>query len=91
MAALSAQDAVDAPELLVLASLDPTLLALRVAIVAAFPELVSELGHQRDPPLTKAARRLSDRACLLERAIRRYRDELERARVPAANIDDLPF
>jgi len=91
MAALSLQDAASAPELLVMASLDATLPALRVAICAAFPELLTELGRKRDPPLLVAARRLADRACLLERAMRRYRDELERARAPRADNDDLPF
>jgi hypothetical protein len=91
MPAVSPDDVGDAPELLVLASLDATLMALRVAICAAFPELLCELGRQRDPPLLKAARQLADRACQLERAIGRYRRELQRHRASLAPNDDLPF
>jgi hypothetical protein len=89
-APLTPEDVVDSPELLVLASLDATLLALRVAIVTAFPELIRERGRQRDPPLLAAARRLTDHACMLEDAARRYRDELEYARPPEPAVD-LPF
>lgn len=90
MAALSPEEIAHAPELLVLESLDATLLALRVAIVAAFPELLRERRRERDPPLLAAARRLTDRAWSLKHAVRRYRDELDYAR-PRDPIDELPF
>ena len=89
-APLKPEEVVQAPELLVLASLDATLVALRVAIVAAFPELLRQRGKERDPPLLAAARRLTDRAWLLEHAARRYRDELDYARPPEP-ANDLPF
>lgn len=89
-AALTPEEASQAPELLVLASLDATLHALRVAIVAAFPELLRECGKEREPPLLAAARRLTDRAWTLEVAARRYRAELEYARLPEP-ANDLPF
>lgn len=91
MAPLSLQDAVEAPELLVLATLDATLVSLRVAIVASFPELLNELARTRDPPLLVAARRLSDLTWRLERAVGDYREQLERARAPCPESDDLPF
>jgi hypothetical protein len=90
MTALSLEDVAEAPELLVLASLDATLMAMRVAVIAAFPELLRERGKEREPPLLAAARRLTDRAWLLEHAMRRYREELDYAR-PRHSIDDLPF
>lgn len=89
-ARLTPEEASQAPELLVLASLDATLHALRVAIVAAFPELLRERGKERDPPLLAAARRLTDRASMLEVSARLYRDELEYARPPDPP-HDLPF
>jgi hypothetical protein len=90
VARLTPEEASQAPELLVLASLDATLHALRVAIVAAFPELLRERGKERDPPLLMAARRLTDRAWMLEVSARRYREELEYARPPEPQ-HDLPF
>jgi hypothetical protein len=89
-AVVSPDDVAEAPELLVLASLDATLMALRVAVYAAFPELSRERGLERDPPLLTAARRLADRASMLDDAVRRYREELDYARPPDP-IDDLPF
>lgn len=91
MTTLSPEDVAGAPELLVLTSLDATLLALRVAVVAAFPELLRERGKERDPRLLAAARRLTDRACMLEDAVKRYRRELEYARPPDNNFDDSLF
>ena len=58
MRALQPEDVVAAPELLVLASLEPALHALPVALVAAYPELLNELGRERDPPPLAGARRL---------------------------------
>jgi hypothetical protein len=89
-APLTPEEASQAPELLVLASLDATLHALRVAIVAAFPEMLRDRDKARDPPLLKAACRLAGRTWMLERAARRYRQELEYARPPEP-IDHLPF
>ena len=89
-ARLTPEEAWQAPELLVLASLDATLHALRVAIVAAYPELLRERGKERDPPLLAAARRLTDRASMLEVSARLYRDELEYTHPPDPP-HDLPF
>jgi hypothetical protein len=92
MAVLQPEDIVDAPELLVLASLEPTLHTLPVALVAAYPELLNELGRQRDPPLVAAARRLLACAHRLELSVGRYRADLERARTRRGRgYDDLPF
>lgn len=90
MAVLTPEQASEAPELLVLASLDATLHALGIAIIAAFPELLRERGKERDPPLLAAARRLADRARMLGDAASRYRQELEYARPPEP-ANDLPF
>ena len=92
MAVLQPEDVVQAPELLVLASLEPVLQTLPVALVAAYPELLNELGRQRDPPLVAAARRLLACAHRLERSVGRYRADLERARTRRdRGYDDLPF
>jgi hypothetical protein len=90
MAVLQPEDVVRAPELLVLASLEPALHTLPVALVAAYPELLNELGRQRDPPLVAAARRLLACADRLERSVSRYRADLENARRDHS-CDDLPF
>lgn len=87
---LTLDDADQAPELLVLASLDGALVALRVALVAAYPELTTELARRGQPPLGVAARRLLERVGSLELAIDHYRDALERARAPTIT-EDLPF
>ena len=92
MRALLPEDVVEAPELLVLASLEPTLHALRVALVVANPELLNELGRQRDPPPLAGARRLLQHAHRLGLAIDQYRRDLERARTLCErSYDDLPF
>jgi len=92
MQALQPEDVVAAPELLVLASLEPALHALPVALVAAYPELLNELGRERDPPPLAGARRLLQHAHRLQRAITQHRRDLERARtLRARSYDDLPF
>jgi hypothetical protein len=92
MAVLQPDDVVQAPELLVLAILEPALHALPVALVAAYPELLNELGRQRDPPLVAASRQLLACAGRLHRSVGRYRAELERARTRHdRGYDDLPF
>jgi hypothetical protein len=89
-ARLTPEEVERAPELLVLASLDATLHALGIAIIAAFPELLCERDKKRDPPLLAAARRLNDRARMLAVSARLYREELECARPPDPP-HDLPF
>ena len=92
MQALLPEDVADAPELLVLACLGPALHTLSVALVAVYPELLNELGRQRDPPSLAGARRLLKHAHRLEHAIGQYRRDLELARTPCErNYDDLPF
>jgi hypothetical protein len=92
MRALLPEDVVEAPELLVLACLEPPLHTLSVALVAAYPELLNELGRQRDPPTLAGARRMLQHAHRLERAIGQYRRDLERARtLRERDYDDLPF
>jgi hypothetical protein len=89
---LSPELVASAPELLVLASLDTTLWTLHLALVAAFPELIDELGRRRDRPVLRAARLLVDRSSALRRAAARYRRALaaERER-HAPDDDDLLF
>ena len=84
------KDARDAPELLVLATLETNLWTLYLALTAAFPELIHELARQRDGPALRAARRLADRAAHLERAISSYRRALQLERLPP-DYGDLPF
>ena len=92
MRALLPEDAVEAPELLVLACLEPALHALSVALVAAYPELLNEPGRERDPPPLAGARRLLWHAHRLARAIGQYRRNLERDRaLRERSYDDLPF
>jgi hypothetical protein len=92
MRALLPEDVAEAPELLVMASLEPALHTLSVALVATYPELLSALGRQRDPPPLAGARRLLGHAHRLERAIGKYRRDLERERtVRERGYDDLPF
>ena len=92
MRAILPEDAVEAPELLVLACLEPALHTLSVALVAAYPELLNELGRQRDPPPLAGARRLAHNAHRLERAIGQYRRDLERERtLRECCYEDLPF
>ena len=92
MRTLLPEDVVEAPELLALACLEPALHTLSVALVAAYPELLNELARQRDPPPLAAARRLVQHAQRLQRAIGRYRRDLERARtLRERSYDDLPF
>ena len=92
MRTLLPEDVVEAPELLVLASLEPTLHALPIALVAAYPELLNERGRERDPPALATARQLMQRAHRLGRAIDQYRRDLERARtMREQRYDDLPF
>jgi len=92
MRALLPEDVVEAPELLALACLEPALHTLSVALVAAYPELLNELGRQRDPPPLASARRLLQHAHRLERAVGQYRRDLERARtLRERSYDDLPF
>lgn len=91
MRALLPEDVADAPELLVLACLESALHTLSVALVAAYPELLTELARQRDPPPLAGARRLVQHAHRLERAIGRYRRDLDRARtLRERSHDDLP-
>lgn len=92
MRALLPEDVADAPELLVLACLGPALHTLSVALVAAYPELLNELGRQRDPPPLASARRLLQHAHRLERTVGQYHRDLERARtLSERSYDDLPF
>ena len=92
MRALLPEDVVEAPELLVLACLEPTLHTLSVALVVAYPEILNELGRERDPPPLTGARRLLLQAHRLERAIAQYRRDLERDRtLRERSYDDLPF
>lgn len=81
----------DAPELLVLAALDTNLWTLHVSLVAAFPELIDDFPRQRDGPTLRAARRLSDCAVRLDKAIARYRRALQLERASPPDTDDLPF
>ena len=69
MRALLPEDVIEAPELLVLACLEPAMHTLSVALVTAYPELLHELGRQRDPPPLAGARRMLQHARRLERAI----------------------
>jgi histidinol-phosphate/aromatic aminotransferase/cobyric acid decarboxylase-like protein len=92
MRGLLPEDVVEAPELLVPASLEPSPQALRVALVVANPELLNELGRQQDPPHLAGARQLLQHAHRLERAVDQYRRELDRARtLRERSFDDLPF
>jgi hypothetical protein len=92
MRTLLPEDVVEAPELLVLASLEPTLHALPIALVVAYPELLNERGRERDPPALATARQLLQRAHRLGRAIDQYRRDLERARtLREQSYDDIPF
>ena len=92
MRALLPEDVVEAPELLVLACLEPALHTLAVALVVAYPELLNELGRQRDPPPLAGARRMLQHAHRLGRAIDQYRRDLEHARtLREPCYDDLPF
>lgn len=88
---LSPEEVAEAPELLVLATLDTNLWILQIALIAAFPELIDELARSRDGPSLRAARHLSERAALLQRAIERYQRVIRAERAPPRNHDDLPF
>jgi hypothetical protein len=70
------QEVGEAPELLVLATLDSCLDTLTIALIAAFPRIADEYAPQRDGPAWRAAVRLSKRADLLSRAIMNYRKVL---------------
>jgi hypothetical protein len=92
MRTLLPEDVVEAPELLVLACLEPALHTLSVALVAAYPELLNELERQRDPPPIASARCLLHHAHRLGRTINQYRRALEHARtLRERSFDDLPF
>jgi hypothetical protein len=92
MRTLLPEDVAEAPELLALACLEPALHTLAVALVAAYPELLNELGRQRDPPPLAGARRLLQHAHRLGRTINQYRRHLEHARtLREPCYDDLPF
>ena len=73
---LDPQDAADAPELLVLESLEVCLHTLSIALIVEYPRLADEGARQPDGPTWRAAQRLSSRAQQLTRAIRSYRKVL---------------
>jgi len=89
-------DLVDAPELAILAALDPTLDLVVRALVCAHPELTDlERPYWVPPasPLTTAAQTLVDRAAHLKQALLAYREAIETGREPDAssNPDDVRF
>ena len=73
---LEPQDVGEAPELLVLATLDSCLYTLRIALIAAYPRLADDYAPERDGPTWLAAQRLWKRASLLSKAIVSYRKAL---------------
>ena len=73
---LDPQEIADAPELLILETLDACLHTLGIALVLAYPRLADGYAPQRDGPAWRAARRLSTRAHQLTKAIASYRKVL---------------
>ena len=73
---LDPQEIADAPELLILETLDACLYTLGIALVLAYPRLADAYAPQRDGPAWRAAQRLSTRTHQLTTAIASYRKVL---------------
>ena len=85
------QDVADAPELLLLETLETCLHALGIALILAYPPLADDYASERDGPTWRAAKRLSTQSTRLSRAIERYRKALRAQRMPPPDPVDCYF